>query len=181
MTVTFIKASAVFTHDRHYRWTLDRRWDLERPRALVCGANPSDAGEVKMDPTMHRVVALLDSIGYGAFTMVNASPFVASDPQVHEFWKRGMLSSNYARFHEIRNENLARIAAAAAEPGTVIAAWGNLVKPVPPDLLAALSGNGTRPIMCWGKTKDGAPLHPLARGRMRIADGTPLVEWRRPC
>ncbi|WP_407529801.1 hypothetical protein [Methylobacterium oryzisoli] len=61
-----------------------------------------------------------------------------------------------------------------------IAAWGNLV---PPGLhadrvAAALSLDGRRPLYGFGVTGEGAPIHPLARGRSRVLLGAPLVVWR---
>lgn len=174
---TIIRGTADFSPCGRFRWTLTRTWG-DGPIALVCGANPSVADAERMDATMHRVVALLRPRGYGGFVMVNASPYVATDPRDHERWKDEAMRADYRGYRQVVNRNSIVLHEQARQAAVRIAAWGNLVKPVPFDLTTSLSGGGQFPIMCWGTTKDGAPLHPLARGKMRIPDGAPLVEWR---
>lgn len=154
------------------RWRLDRWWG-DGPRALVCGANPSKATATTMDPTMHRCVSLLRPHWPG-FTMVNASPYVATDPREHALW--AVVEAHNPRLHAVRERNLAAIREASGLAGVRIAAWGNLVQPSP-ELLDALSCGGRYPIMCWGVTKFDSPLHPLARGKAFIPADRALSVW----
>ncbi|WP_407530258.1 DUF1643 domain-containing protein [Methylobacterium oryzisoli] len=172
-----IRASAEFSRCGLYRRRLDRWWSDE-PRALVCGSNPSTAGAERNDPTVCRLRALLrDRPGIGGFTLVNAEDRIATDPADLALWLRGC---DLATLQAHRRANLARIRALAADAALCIVAWGNLVPPgLHADrLAAALSLDGRRPLHAFGLTQDGAPIHPLARGRSRVPLGASLLVWR---
>ncbi|GJE03105.1 DUF1643 domain-containing protein [Methylobacterium isbiliense] len=172
-----IRASALFSACGQFRHRLDRSWSDE-PRALVCGCNPSMAGTARNDPTVCRLRALLrDRPGLGGFTLVNAEERIATDPADLARWLAGL---HLPALQAQRRANLARIRALAAEAALCIVAWGNLVPPGPPAdrVAAALSLDGRRPLYAFGFVGDGAPIHPLARGRSRVPLGAPLVEWR---
>jgi hypothetical protein len=62
-----------------------------------------------------------------------------------------------------------------------IVAWGNLLAlGLHAGVIAALSLNRTHPLHAFALTGDGAPIHPLARGRSRVPLEMPLIEWRGP-
>ena len=172
-----IHASALFGACGLHRHRLDRWWSDE-PRALVCGCNPSTAGAARNDPTVCRLRALLrDRPGLGGFTLVNAEDRIATDPADLARWLAGL---DPPALQAQRRANLARIRALAEAAALCIVAWGNLVPPGPhaDRVAAALSLDGRRPLYAFGFTGNGAPIHPLARGRSRVALGAPQVEWR---
>ena len=172
-----IHGSAEFSPCGLHRLRLDRWWSNE-PRALVCMRNPSTAGADRHDPTICRLRALLQGRpGIGGFTVINADDRIATDPRDLEVWLAGQ---DVASLKALRQANLARIRVLAAAAPVRIAAWGNLLAPgLHADrVIAALSLNGAHPLQAFALTGDGAPIHPLARGRNRVPLGMPLVEWR---
>ncbi|UHC14373.1 DUF1643 domain-containing protein [Methylobacterium currus] len=172
-----VHGSAEFSPCGLHRFRLDRWWSDE-PRALVCMRNPSTAGANWTDPTICRLRALLQGRpGIGGFTVVNADDRIATDPRDLDVW---LAAQDVVSLKAARQANLERIRALAAAATVRIAAWGNLLAPgLHADrVIAALSLNGAHPLQAFALTGDGAPIHPLARGRNRVPLGMPLVEWR---
>ncbi|MBV8764107.1 MAG: DUF1643 domain-containing protein [Hyphomicrobiales bacterium] len=177
-----IHGSAEFGETRGWplRFRLDRWWD-ERPRALVCMANPSHAGAERDDPTISNLVRLARPLPIGGFTVVNAEPFIASVPAVLYRWRRHAIERRLNDYRAIRRRNLALIRELSESASLRIVAWGRLLSSLPPAplLLSALSLDFTRALHAFALTKDGCPKHPLARGRHRIEASPELVLWRR--
>nr|WP_280953977.1 DUF1643 domain-containing protein [Methylobacterium sp. 17Sr1-1] len=115
--------------------------------------------------------------GIGGFTVVNADDRIATDPHDLDAWLAGQ---DVATMKVMRQANLVRMLPLAKAAPVRIAAWGNLLAPgLHADrVIAALSLDGARPLHAFALTGDGAPIHPLARGRSRVPLGMPLVEWR---
>jgi len=175
-----VQGSAEFSEETPplYRWRLDRWWSDE-PRALICMANPSIAGGDKNDPTVSTIIRLLRPLpGYGGFTVVNELPYIATDPKDLTRWRE-------SEFPEVlrgvgrKNEELIRSLSLYAK--VRIVAWGALVdmSPNARRVLNAMSLDRTEPLYCLGRTNNGAPKHPLARGKHRIPDGTTPMVWRK--
>lgn len=171
--------SAEFSACGLYRERLDRWWS-DRPRALICGCNPSQAGAEKDDPTIHAVAALTAHLSVGGFTMANWSPRISTDPDAFHRWRLEMLHADEPAYAAIRDANLARLRALSAEAAIRIVAWGNLVPNERETtlVLRALSLDGLHPLYAFELTGAGTPKHPLARGKARIVPGTPLTLWR---
>ncbi|MGE7415850.1 DUF1643 domain-containing protein [Methylobacterium tarhaniae] len=172
-----IRGSAEFSTCGLHRFRLDRWWS-EEPRALVCMRNPSTAGADRNDPTICRLRALLyGRPSIGGFTVVNADDRVASDPRDLEVW---LAEQDVPSLKALRQANLDRIRVLAAAAPVLIVAWGNLLAPgLHADrVIAALSLDGAHPLHAFALTGDGAPIHPMARGRTRVPLGMPLIEWR---
>ncbi|MGY2049223.1 DUF1643 domain-containing protein [Methylobacterium sp. JK268] len=172
-----IEGTAAFSPCGLHRHRLDRWWS-DAPRALVCAANPSRADAARQDPTNCRLRALLrDRPGIGGYTLVNAEDRIAPDPAELRRWLAGL---DPAAREAGREANLARIRALAAAAPLIIVAWGLLLEDGAhrDRVVAALSGDGARDLHALGLTAEGAPIHPLARGRHRVPLGAPLVVWR---
>lgn len=172
-----IHGSAEFSPCGLHRPRLDRWWSDE-PRALVCMRNPSTAGADRNDPTICRLRALLQGRpGIGGFTVVNADNRIATDPRDLEVWLAAQ-SVSFLKAH--RQANLDRISLLAAAAPVRIVAWGNLLAPgLHTDrVIEAMSLCGAHSLHAFALTGDGAPIHPMARGRSRVPLGMPLVEWR---
>lgn len=141
-----IGKSAVFSHDRRYRYELWRQWE---GRGFCCfiGLNPSTADENTDDPTIRRCIGFARQWGYGGLCMLNLFAFRATDPELMKREPEPIGVSN--------NATLARI---CSEASVVVAAWG---------VHGAHMGRGLevmRGILnlhCLGLTKDGFPKHPL--------------------
>ncbi len=169
--------SAEFSPCGLHRIRLDRWWSDE-PRALVCMRNPSKAGADKNDPTVCRLRALLQGRpGIGGFTVMNADDRIATDPRDLDAWLAGQ---DVATMKVMRQANLVRMLPLAKAAPVRIVAWGNLLAPgLHADrVIAALSLDGAHPLHAFALTGDGAPIHPMARGRSRVPLGMPLIEWR---
>jgi hypothetical protein len=139
-----------------YRYVLRRGGSVE-PLALWVMLNPSTADETNDDPTIRRVIAFTARFAERSgvvpwrrgFTVVNLFALRATDPKV----LTGSASDVGAHNDEV-------IAEEAAKASLIICAWGAhpvAVARVEPVL--ALLGGGAK--WCLGKTKSGAPRHPL--------------------
>ena len=177
-----IHGSAEFGEMRGWplRFRLDRWWD-ERPRALVCMANPSHAGAVRNDPTIWNLLRLARPLPIGGFTVVNLEPFVASAPEDLREWRHRAIGAGPQDYGAMQRKNLRLIRELSESAAIRIVAWGRLLSGLPPAprLLGALSLDSTRALHAFALTKDGCPKHPLARGRHRIEVCRELVLWRR--
>jgi hypothetical protein len=82
-----IRGGAVFS--QFGTWTLrhrlDRRWG-DGKLALICMLNPSRAGSVDNDPTIHRLLRLTERPHLCGFTVVNFEPYVATHPDDLRSW-----------------------------------------------------------------------------------------------
>ncbi|MBV9569193.1 MAG: DUF1643 domain-containing protein [Hyphomicrobiales bacterium] len=178
-----VRGSAEFgeVRDWQLRFRLDRWWD-ERPRALVCMANPSHADAERNDPTIRNLLRLSRPLPIGGFTVVNVEPFITSVPADLAEWRRRAVATRPRDYKMIQGKNLRLIRELSATAAVRIVAWGQLVrgKAHAPHLLGALSLDFNEALHAFALTKNGCPKHPLARGRHRIAESGELVLWRHP-
>ena len=181
MTDRLVSGSAEFGEVRGWqlRFRLDRWWD-ERPRALVCMANPSHAGIERNDPTIWNLLRLSRPLPVGGFTVVNVEPFIASAPADLRKWRHQAIATRPRDYNAIQRHNLRLIRELSATAAIRIVAWGQLLPVLPhaSRLLRALSLDFNEPLHAFALTRDGCPKHPLARGRHRIQDCRELVVWR---
>lgn len=150
-----------------YRWSLGRRW-AEGPCLAWLMLNPSRADAEGDDPTLMRVTAFSRRWGYGSLRVVNLYPFRSPHPAALASWLAAGLGVRGA---------MARNAEAVAEAldgcAGVVAAWG-----AKGDTALAAQALAGRRTLCLGTTLSGAPLHPLARGRMRVPDDSVPRHYR---
>jgi Protein of unknown function (DUF1643) len=186
-----------------YRWSMKRAWGAG-PTVLWCLFNPSDADARRDDPTTLRMMQFSLGWGFGSMIVVNVYPFIASKPadlvawrrtfdhEAHEAigmppWEFGIDQGSWAAF--LHNQRL--ISGLIGEEMTCVAAWGE--GPTDADLDHFLFGIrfmveddefgrvGVAPTWhCIGTTASGRPIHPLARGRSRVPEGTELRKWKQP-
>lgn len=155
----FLEREAVISDCGKYRYLLRRTWDHAKPRVLFAMLNPSTADAEIDDATIRSCVRLSKGLGYGSFEVVNLFGLRATDP--------------VALMHAsdpIGPGNERAVIAAIMRCDTVICAWG--AHPMAARKSTFLLGHirSRRPAAyCLGKTKAGAPKHPLY-----IKSGTPL-------
>lgn len=140
---------ADFSGDGQYRYRLWRIWDEEKPRAMCIGLNPSTANGEKNDATISILIRMLDILGYGGFYMMNCFPYITSNPKL---LKHNPVSDEW-------NDNVLTVTASLCSD--VIFAWGGfkVIKDTGRDKqLIDMFPNAK----CFGKSKDGSPIHPLA-------------------
>jgi hypothetical protein len=142
--------SAIFSHDRKYRYQLSRIWDSDKPLAVFVMLNPSTADDVEDAPTIRRCIRFAHDWGYGGMRVMNLFPLVSPDP-------KRLLVEKDASANEY-NETV--ITNYIKDAGIVIAAWGCFkeARTRSIEILKMLNGNA---IYCLGITKYGFPKHPL--------------------
>ncbi|HTJ63256.1 MAG TPA: DUF1643 domain-containing protein [Alphaproteobacteria bacterium] len=170
---TAIERSADISRCGRYRWWLKREWGAG-PDILWVMLNPARADDSRDDPTVKRVIHFSRSWGFGAATVVNLYPFRTTLPVECRAWA----VSDPAALNRIRQNDRA-IAELAVSATAVIAAWGTVpwAQLRAKHVASKLARIGVPPLQCLGKTADGSPLHPMARGRMRVADDRQSTTW----
>jgi hypothetical protein len=140
---------AAFSRDGRYRYRLWRRWDRSRPAIAFCMLNPSTADARRDDPTIRRCIGFAREWGYGGIEVVNIFALRATDP-------RRLRSSR----DPVGPRNDAFMLRAAARSPVVIA-WGvhGALRDRGTEALK-LFGAGSR-LLALGRTRSGAPRHPL--------------------
>lgn len=166
-----METAARLSPDGLYRYTLMRRWEPWGPALRWVMLNPSVADAKEDDPTIRRVIEFSRREGYAACVVANLFALRATDPRAitqHPF-PSGVWN----------DDTLHQVARAAILDGyqhqreaVVVVAWGarapaDRVQSVVHGPLAAVK------LMCLGRTKAGAPRHPLY-----VSGTTPLERWR---
>ncbi len=137
---------AAFSPCGRYRYGLWRRWGAGQA-ALFIGLNPSTADAEIDDPTVRRCMRFARDWGYAGLLVANLFGLRSTDPR----GLRGLRDP-------IGPDNDAWIARYQEQAGLVVAAWG---------AGGALNGRDRAVLAmlktprCLGKTKAGAPRHPL--------------------
>lgn len=143
----FMERDAVISTCGRYRYLLRRAWDHGKPRALFVMLNPSTADAEVDDATIRSCIRLAKGWGFGSFEVVNLFAWRSTDPDA-----LASVSDPHGP------DNLRVTEAAMHRCDIIICAWGahgmaanrKFHKPV------------ERPALyCLGKTKSGAPKHPL--------------------
>lgn len=178
------KAARLATsHSGHaLRLTLERWWG-DTSRVCFIGLNPSSADAERDDPTVRRWIHFAARWGYGGFVAVNLFPFRTSSPAeckgYVEFEKHG--PDWYAR--DAMHHNLSIVQAEAKKADLVVACWG-VFRPWMEGWMDEVVESITTheepwpDIHCFGRTKGGDPIHPMARGRHRVPDDAVPMIWK---
>jgi hypothetical protein len=150
-----LRSGAEFSPCGAYRYTLTRQFAMRAPEPMVfVMLNPSTADAMLDDPTIRRCMGFAKREGYGGLMVVNLYALRATDPKA--LWRAddpvGPANWDWLLL-------ACRMAAQNNRP--VVCAWGAGAKE---DRVAALlraaEHTGAR-LTCLGKTKSGAPRHPL--------------------
>lgn len=158
-TVTYLETDAVISDCGRYRYLLRRTWDYSKPRVLYVMLNPSTADASVDDATIRSCVRLATDLGYGSIEVVNLFGWRATDPA--ELPKAS---------DPIGPDNERVVHAAVCRCDVVIFAWGATPFAESKSRSFREMVKQHRPaVYCLGKTKAGAPKHPLY-----IKTGTPL-------
>lgn len=166
------------------RLRLSRRWQFDGPVACVIGHNPSTADGLSEDPMTLWLNTWFAAAGFAGYTIVNLYPWRSPDPR--EVYKRVALIE--AGHWDVRDElyylNLDVVTEAAKSADQVFVCWGAIARDqdwIEHIVENVQSGEAPWPdLWCWGKTKSGAPTHPMARGKHRIARDQEAIIWKAP-
>lgn len=167
-----------------------RRWWVPEPKnwAAILMLNPSLAAKDRNDPTALRVTHFTKAAGCDGWIGVNLYPFIASEPSAMWRWANWQAHGPAWDVRDDLLANLADIETAARMASLRIVAFG--AAPMYHDeawLEQCLEAFGqpadvdgaNEQFYCLGVNSTGQPLHPLARGKMRIPDTQQLVPWIR--
>lgn len=144
-------SGAVFSDCGTYRYRLWRTWG-DGERVAFCMLNPSTATEVENDPTIRRCIGFAKDLGFRGLVVVNLFALRSTDP-----------AALLEHPEPIGPKNLKHIVETARECSRVVAAWGahKAAEERGPSLANFLRGHHDVELACLGKTKSGAPRHPL--------------------
>lgn len=155
----FLERDAVISDCGEYRYLLRRTWDHAKPRCLYVMLNPSTADAEIDDATIRSCIRLAKGLQFGSFEVVNLFAYRSTDPD-------GLMKAE----DPVGPRNDVSIEAAVSRCDIAVCAWGAhpFADRRASQVRSMLRAN--RPaIFCLGKTKAGAPKHPLY-----IKSGTPL-------
>jgi hypothetical protein len=175
-----VDMDAVF-HGDDCRLTLSRSWG-PGPRALVIACNPSRAGRLKEDPTSFWWTDWFHEFGFGGYDAVNLYPFITSSPAECRRIVQSIDAGNWDVRDTLHFVNLPHVVTLAKKADKVFVCWGAIAWDdlwIDHVIEEIQSGEGPYPdLWCWGVTSSGAPKHPMARGKHRIAKHQPAILWR---
>ena len=165
--------SVKIRRDAHFegphRIRLSRDWDVGR-RAMVIGCNPSNADAHSDDPTSRWWNKWFKQAGFGGYDALNLYPFCTSRPRACRQIVECMTEAEHAALFKINLPALVEVGHGADQ---IFVCWGAIawdqkwIATVCDEIKQAIGQPAD--LWCWGKTKVGAPKHPLARGAHRIA------------
>jgi len=152
--------TAIISPCGQYRYRLERIIAMEGPVYAFFGINPSTADANLDDATVRKWIGFTKRWGASAFIVGNAFAYRATD--VRELARHPMTVGQLATNHS----HLVRI---IADADYLVPCWGNRNK-VPKslhasidELLELLRASG-KPLLSFGLTASGDPMHPLMLG-----------------
>lgn len=143
---------AIFSEDKKHRFVLWRYWKPGRPLVLFIGLNPSRAGEFYNDPTIRRCISFAKRDGYGGMLFGNLFSLRSTNPVVI---KNDREAANHPSHYTLLTGMLHLCS-------TVVPCWGSwdFIEAAELKVHSLIQAAG-KPVMCFGRNKDGTPKHPL--------------------
>lgn len=155
----------------NYRYVLAAKypWSTETRKGKIAWImlNPSTANEQKLDPTLTRCFRWMAAWGFEEMVILNLFAYRTSNPKI-------MFAAGKNAIGDSNNFHIAKEIADAAK---IVCAWGANVAPDHPRVLTVLDLLRGRELYCLGMTKNGSPIHPLARGKARVPDNVQLQRF----
>lgn len=155
-----------------YRYELVRRWN-RGPLACWIMLNPSTADATTDDPTIRRCIGFTRRWNLAGLVVVNLFAYRATNP-------RELYDCAGAGVDPVGPENDDAIHDAAVGSRVVVAAWGahGSLYGRDRDVIDMLAASPVR-LTALDVTNDGAPKHPLSRGKGFIPNETVPTPWPR--
>ena len=167
-----------------------RRWWVKEPKSWAAWLmlNPSVASRDRDDPTARRVTHFSRAYGCDGWIGVNLYPFISSTPAETWHWAnwqahgpawdvRDDLIANLADIERVARLSTLRIVAFGAAPVYHDEVW--LEQCLEAFSQPADGSDSDEQFYCLGVNSNGQPLHPLARGKMRVPNNQQLIPWQR--
>jgi hypothetical protein len=152
-----VRGWASFDDSGTYRYTLHRRWDAEPGlmtgsggRVCFCLLNPSTADAKVLDPTLKRCLGFAQRWGFGHMEVVNIFALRSTQPAA--------LKKHRDPIGPLNDRAIRR---AAARADLVVVGWGTHAGLGDRHVAVGKLLSGVCEPMCWARTKDGYPKHPL--------------------
>jgi hypothetical protein len=156
----FIHSDATLSDCGMFRYALKRIWD-HGPMATFIMLNPSTADASEDDPTIRRCISFAKREGCAGIRVENLYGFRATKPD--KMFERGNSATG-------RTDDFIR-GAVMSSGGPIIAAWGADPRAKGrADQVIDMVTKMRLEMVCLGKTKSGAPRHPLY-----VKGDTPLI------
>lgn len=180
-------ATATFNDARTHRFALQRVIDPRHPHDAVCFVmlNPSTADAFKLDPTLKRCAQFTLRWGFGSILIANLFALRSPYPEDLLATPRTLRPDAIDPLGEA-GTNDAAIVAAVRRSKRVVCAWGNhgelgdRCRDVSRLIAEFAEGDEDlveSEVVCLGRTSNGQPIHPLARGRSRVPDDVVPARW----
>ncbi len=174
-----ITGGAGFSADGKQRLWLTRQWPHSdwvnlstQTTGWVCH-NPSTADGEKDDPTLRRIIEFTNFWRMNRIVVFNLIPFISATPAEAHAWVDACHLTDTMEYRRTMQEALSQCM-------VVIAAWGAIAREQDVAHFIEVFGQAQpgRSLLCIGQTKDGHPIHPLARGKNRPPLADPTTYWR---
>lgn len=167
-----MKSDAVISGpDDCYRYELQRSWDVGAYVLVVCMLNPSTADYRLNDPTILTLLHFARAWRYGGLHVVNLYAFRSSSPSALWTVEDPVGPLNDAHID-------AAIAYARRTSGEILVGWGtNAAGGDRAEWFIQRARAANVKLVCLGKTLEGFPKHPMARGRHRIPRDQKPMAW----
>lgn len=156
-----MNSGANFSRCRTFRYALWREWEIDKPKVLMIGLNPSTADATRNDPTIRRCIGFAREWGFGGLWVLNLFAYRATYP-----------IDLKAAVDPVGPRNDEWIRRVARKVDRVVAVWGND---------GGLLDRSTRVRSMLGDRLDvirlnagGEPAHPLY-----LPKGLKPVKWPR--
>jgi len=160
-----MKREATLSECRRYRYTLLRRWGPKPSGVTWVMCNPSTADAEIDDPTIRRVMAFTQRLGYDAALVVNLFAYRATDPD-----------ELFDVEDPCGQENGKYVGWACRQSELIVVAWGAIPKglrALAKAFVELVRDEKGLNLKCLGTTKDGQPRHPLY-----LRSDAPLIDWK---
>ena len=161
-----MERTATISDNGLHRYDLTRRWVSGADWAVFVMLNPSTADASIDDPTIRRCVGFARREGYGGLAVVNLFALRATNPE-------DLADSGDAGIDTVGRDNGFHIGRWLDAASVVVAAWGaHPMAAYRAAFFRSTARGFDKDLVCLGKTKSGAPRHPLY-----VSGTQPLVEW----
>jgi hypothetical protein len=182
MTDLIIRRAATFGGNGTLRFTLTREWDDRKPKVCFIGHNGATATHERDDPTCQRWMHFARSWGFGGFDAVNLYPIMTADPAEARRWADWEHNGPDWWVRDVLHENVEIVSRTAKAAGLVVACWGAIAQDdmwIDHVIESVVYGEEPwPPIHVFGLTKNGATIHPMARGKNRIPNDARPTLWK---
>lgn len=147
--------SAAISACGQYRYWLVRQWDPMRGPLRFVILNPSTADDSEDDPTIRRCIGFAKREGRGGIVVANIFAMRSTNPAILRAVPDPIGPDNNRHLRVLGQD-------AAREGAPIVCAWGaNAPNDRWTDVAVDLEMKCRAKLVCLGKTKDGAPRHPL--------------------